>query len=192
MSNVNKETIADIITVARGVFDELRKHGYNVVSVERMADIIDRVEEAHKREREAGAAVAQICGEIGEMVGRESACKHSVTNCNRLGNAAKMREALENIAEYAKAAACHTEDAHLLGYLNQIERWVEAALSAPPRNCDVGTPEEQHRRFKKWCGKHGIDGDMDVACAYPDMCCTLCALRWAQMPYEGENEEIKK
>ena len=44
------ETIADIITEARGVFDELRKHGYNVVSVDRMADIIDRVEETHKRE----------------------------------------------------------------------------------------------------------------------------------------------
>ena len=61
---------------------------------------------------------------------------------------------------------------------------VNAALDEPPRNCDVGTPEEQHRRFNKWCGKHGIDGDMDVACAHPDMCCTLCALRWAQMPYE--------
>ena len=89
------ETIADIITEARGVFDELRKHGYNVVSVDRMADIIDRVEEAHKREREAGAEAAQICGEIGEMVGREEAKNKSVTNCNRLGNAAKMREALE-------------------------------------------------------------------------------------------------
>ena len=55
------------------------------------------------------------------------------------GNAAKMREACENIAEYAKTAACYIEDiddAHLLGYLNQIERWAEAALSAPPRNCD--------------------------------------------------------
>ena len=51
-------------------------------------------------------------------------------------NIKAMREALENIAEYAKAAACHTEDAHLLGYLNQIERWEEAALSEPPRNCD--------------------------------------------------------
>ena len=55
MSNENKETIADIITEASGVFDELRKHGYNVVSVDRMEDIIDRVEEAHKREREAGS-----------------------------------------------------------------------------------------------------------------------------------------
>ena len=66
----------------------------------------------------------------------EKAEKQSVTNCNRLENAAKMREALENIAEYAKAAACHAEDAHLLGYLNQIESWAEDALSAPPRNCD--------------------------------------------------------
>ena len=55
MNTENQETIADIITEARGVFDELRKHGYNVVSVDRMADIIDRVEEAHKRERDAGA-----------------------------------------------------------------------------------------------------------------------------------------
>jgi len=93
------ETIADIITEARGVFDELRKHGYNVVSVDRMADIIDRVEEAHKREREAGAEAAQICGEIGEMVGREAYKNQSVTNCNRLGNAAKMREALEKANE---------------------------------------------------------------------------------------------
>ena len=134
MSNAKQETIADIITEARGVFDEMRKHGYNVVSVNRMADIIDRIVSAEKREREAGAEAAQICGEIGEMVGREAACKQSVTECNRFGNAAKMREALENIDEYAKAAACHTEDAHLLGYLNQIERWSEAALAAPPRN----------------------------------------------------------
>ena len=96
----------------------MRKHGYNVVSVDRMADIIDRVEEAHKREREAGAEAAQICGEIGEMVGREASKNHSVTNCNRLGNAAKMREALENIAEYAKAAECHIRRGVLRPTLN--------------------------------------------------------------------------
>ena len=45
-------------------------------------------------------------------------------------NVKAMREALENIAEYAKAAACHTEDAHLLGYLNQIESWAEDADAA--------------------------------------------------------------
>ena len=53
MNTENQETIEDIITEARGVFDELLKHGYNVVSVDRMADIIDRIDAAWKREREA-------------------------------------------------------------------------------------------------------------------------------------------
>ena len=40
------ETVRDIISEARGVFDELLKHGYAVVSIDRMADIIDRIEAA--------------------------------------------------------------------------------------------------------------------------------------------------
>lgn len=46
----NSETVRDIISEARGVFDELSKHGYNVVSIDRMADIIDRIIAAHDRE----------------------------------------------------------------------------------------------------------------------------------------------
>ena len=64
----NSESVRDIISEARGLFDELLKHGYAVVSVDRMEDIIDRIEAAEKQ---------------------------SVTNCNRLGNREKMREALE-------------------------------------------------------------------------------------------------
>lgn len=78
--------------------------------------------------------------------------KQSVTDCNHLGNAAKMREAFENIAQYAKAAACHTEDEHLLGYLNQIERWAEDALSTQPRNCDrpeCATTKEAQEVWRK-------------------------------------------
>lgn len=38
---------------------------------------------------------ADACGEIGEIIGREAACKQSVTNCNRLGNAlAELAERL--------------------------------------------------------------------------------------------------
>ena len=47
---VERETVKEIITEARGVFDELRKHGYNVVSIDRMADIIDRILAAHDSE----------------------------------------------------------------------------------------------------------------------------------------------
>jgi hypothetical protein len=54
----------------------------------------------------------------------------------------------------------------------------------PRRNCDVGTAEEQQARHCAWCRKHGINGDNKVNCAHPDTSCDLCALRWAQMPYE--------
>ena len=131
MSDVNKDTIADIVAWLRRP-----REGENAYLTLERNEIADCIEAAEKREREAGAEAAQICGEIGEMVGRDASKNQSVTNCNRFGNTAKMREALKNIVDYAKAAACHTEDAHLLGYLNQIERWAEAALSAPPRNCD--------------------------------------------------------
>ena len=131
MSKNRQETIADIVAALRAV-----AYIQTAESPRDVLEFADRIEAAHKREREAGAEAAQICGEIGEMVGREASCKETVTDCHGLGDAAKMRKALENTAEYAKAAACHTEDAHLLGYLNQIERWAEAALSAPPRNCD--------------------------------------------------------
>ena len=104
-----QETIAYIIKEARGVLDELLKHGYKVVSVDRMADIIDRIEADWKREREAGAEAAQICGEIGEMIGREAACKQSVTNCNRLGNVAKIRAALMEDRRFVSVSASRTD-----------------------------------------------------------------------------------
>lgn len=97
------------------------------------------------------------------MVGRKAACHQPVTDCHGL-NAAAMREACANIADYAKTAACHTEDAHLLGYLYQIEGWAEAALSAPLRNCDVGTEREQCDRLESFCVKHFRWGANDNPC----------------------------
>ena len=136
-----QETIAYIIKEARGVLDELLKHGYKVVSVDRMADIIDRIEAAWKREREAGAEAAQICGEIGEMIGREAAFNQSVTNCNRLGNASKMREALLNVKGLFDGRIMFQKA------IREANEAVNAALSAPPRNCDrpecVTTKEAQ-------------------------------------------------
>lgn len=42
------EKISDITAEARGVFDELRKHDYEVVSLNCMESIIDRIEKAAK------------------------------------------------------------------------------------------------------------------------------------------------
>ena len=122
MSNEKQETIADIVAALRAVaYIQTAESPIDVLS------FADRIEVAHKREvadekRISDAVIQSLRDKKLEMDG-EIAEKE-----------AKMREAFDNIAEYAKAAACHTEDAHLLGYLNQIERWAEAALSTPPRN----------------------------------------------------------
>ena len=159
MSNEKQETIADIVADIRAQNQGLPEDSYALSPlVCDLLSLADRIEAAEK---------------------------HSVTECNRFGNASKMREALENIAEYAKAAECHTEDAHLLGYLNQIAMWVEAALSAPPRNCDVGTPEDQHNRFMRFCDSKSMGYCWGRGCR-------KCMAQWWQMPYEGENKEIQK
>ena len=98
----------------------------------------DRIEAAAKREREAGAAAAQICGEVGEMVGREAACKE-VTDCNRLVNAAAMREAVEAVVKVGYPHNFQKEAPHIRGYCCEISTAIKKcfdALSSPPRNCD--------------------------------------------------------
>ena len=82
---------------------------------------------------------AEMLDRLDEDIGRESTCEES----SQVGNAAAMRKACANIAEYAKTAACHIEDTHLLSYINQIESWAEAALSSPPRNCDVLSDKQE-------------------------------------------------
>ena len=100
MSSNSQETIVDIVADIRAQNQGLPEDSYALSpQVCDLLSLADRIDAAWKREREAGAEAAQICGEIGEMVGREEAKNKSVTNCNRLGNAAKMREALEKANE---------------------------------------------------------------------------------------------
>ena len=141
---------------------------------ETIADIVSEMrDESHAGE---GSYLEWVSEKLLNYADRiEAAEKQSVTNCNRFGNAAKMREACDNISEYAKAAACHTEDAHLLGYLNQIEIWAEDALAEPPRNCDVGTAEEQSKRHREWCRQ--------ARCVFG---CIQCIAEWLQLPYVRE------
>ena len=72
--------------------------------------------------REAAARLRNL-GEIGEEVGLEATREKS----SRVGNAAKMREALETISkcDISKEEDCYT-----------LYRVCEAALAVSPRNCD--------------------------------------------------------
>lgn len=65
---------------------------------------------------------------------------------------------------------------------------INAALAAPVKNCEVGTPEEQMKR------QHDTMCNTTKACPDSDWSCRKCFAVWAQMPYmeqKGESNESK-
>ena len=127
-----------------------------------------------------------------EIVGRDAACRKPVTDCHGL-NAAAMREALLE-ASIALSDATHhhmTEDD-----AKECLAVVVAALSAPPRNCDVGTADEQSDRFDKFCYSHSNCHKCPVKSIWNSQHrqkqlreIIRCEIIWSQMPYEGGGAE---
>ena len=54
----------------------------------------------------------------------------------------------------------------------------------PLRNCDVGTPEEQLKRWRIFCDM--VQGCDECPCNKRDGISADCYARWSQMPYEKE------
>ena len=103
-------------------------------------------------------------------------------------NVQKMREALGdvyNILEKIQLYTPHISDISLMrafrGRVCRAKRVIDTALCAPPRNCDVGTPQEQVARWNDYCD------DVTRGDCPPSAGCRSCALYWAQMPYESED-----
>ena len=63
-------------------------------------------------------------------------------------------------------------------------------LQGVPRNCDIGTPEEQQDRFREFCRRHfdarecGLGRSVAKCPAYQGGKNPDCSLWWAQMQYE--------
>jgi len=129
----------------------------------------------------ADLACNAVRTESGAAVSRESA---TAENSSAVGDCAKLREAMKRIVAASIVAKNANAPEWILQRMADIFAVATTALSALPRNCDVGTAEEQQARHCAWCRKHGIDGDNKVDCIHPDVYCDLCALRWSQMPYE--------
>ena len=149
-------------------------------------DIADRVETAARRERDHAIEHAT---RHAEAVARDNCrdCVHNPRGKNyEGGNAAAMREALVSV----RALIADEPDGTPM--IDAMKATIEAALAAPVRNFDIGTPEEQTRRMvSEFCcqyecyelpsGKHcplyheGID----------------CRFTWAQMPYKAEEGGAK-
>lgn len=90
-----------------------------------------------------------------------SRIEQSVTDCNRIGNFAKILEALEQIHELLSIGG-KPDTAMCIRY-EAAYQIAEEALSAKPRNCDKYTLAEALRKYgfptksKQWGEKEWID-----------------------------------
>lgn len=90
----------------------------------------------------------------------------------KVGNGAKMHEALVKV----NGALDNIMDYDVDGVLHRCVSIIKQALASPPRNCDVGTAEEQVKRHVGWC-------DRLNNCSRTHSC-RECFAKWAQMSYE--------
>lgn len=98
-----------------------------------------------------------------------------------------MREALEEFVEYSELV-CRMR-MFRRDRLVEITTKAKAALAAPARNCDVGTAEEQFKRYLAFCHcesrgcRHCPANKTMVGGTWN------CDLVWAQMPYKEGGKE---
>lgn len=86
-------------------------------------------------------------------------------------------------------------DRALEGYKRDYPKDVESLItekSAPQRNCDMGTAEEQYKRFMGMCNSK--DAKQCAECSmrsWHTLACSRdkCFARWSQMPYEKGAEK---
>ena len=107
-----------------------------------------------------------------------------------VGNAAAMREVCVNIAGYAQTAKCHTEDGHILGYLDQIEKWAKSAISEPARNCDLYSDAREalkaHEEAFNESNFH--HGECKLGCPDCDDYAIRCEIKWLLAPAAERKE----
>ena len=155
-----------------------------VIQTEVAAREADR--EAHKGEKDAlQAQIDELRLGIEQYRQYNARCVKEFNS--KLGNTAKLREALKLYDRIFqdRTLVCDCD------IVNGARALARAALAAPARNCDVGTAEEQGKRFTEFCYKNRNAESCCGDCpAFNKGGFAGCELEWAQMPYE-ESEAAK-
>lgn len=169
-----QETISDIVAEMRRLNPEkfLSTPWYCEPLPNKMRSYADRIEAAVKSiEADRDNWRRQALDE--DARANAATIKESLT----VGNAAAMRDALLE-ASIALSDATHhhlTEDD-----AKECLSVIESAIAAPPRNCDVGTVDEQSERFVKFC-RHQKCNECKLR---TNESFYECLLSWSKMPYE--------
>lgn len=97
----------------------------------------------------------------------------------------KLRETMIEVLEYIETFHKYITPGKgkkltaLFAVADTIRDKARAALAEPVKNCEVGTPGEQKRRFTLYCLRLGNRCTVCPLFKEGD-----CKLAWAQMPYE--------
>lgn len=171
-----QESSADIIAEIRDLSEGVKQGQLLPTAYGKPLDIYfaalaDRLEAALKHEKAAIEADALAVGGIVE------ASRH------KPGNAAAMREALRACFGFIMRLD-RAFNPFMQKLLEDAITKAKAALAKPPRNCDVGTAEEQAKRFAKYCQNISFKSSCNGCPLNDNNDDPSCFNLWAQMPYE--------
>jgi hypothetical protein len=134
------ETIDNILREMRDFADRQEKNGYydlREMSTDSLRACADLIEAAVKNQFRDTTKTMPHLREVTKMeevaVAENATTTPTRDKSSRVGNAAKMREALEEISNLADAIYTHNECANENSLA--IFSICDAALSDPPRNC---------------------------------------------------------
>lgn len=183
MSDLDQETLADIVADIRERAENAMRNGERLVHNEAVANMLtfvaDRIEAAAKRDEERAVEHAT---RHAEAVARDNCrdCVHNPSGKNyEGGNAAAMREACQKMLDLlmlrgdGKVRCVLTWDE-----FNESQKMLRIALS-------VGTPEEQEQRFGGYCYAE-VCKRKKCKTRAKALFIDACALAWAQTPYKAE------
>ena len=118
-------------------------------------------------------------------------------------SASSPENIIKNLKEYGLkmcdecGGAMCSDNCPVSKYIDDMDKWLKGERTifaidrTKHRNCDIGTPAEQARRFQKFCHlvrTHSCDCSND--CQFidePDI--IHCQFAWAHMPYESAEEQ---
>jgi hypothetical protein len=148
------ETIADIIAEMR-IFKCRNLETGELELCNAIANhLADRLDAAHKREVDALNGQIADLRQQRDLWSKRSAelvekCNEHYAKLKQVGNAAKLREALVQVQKKIKYLIGNlTVPNSLVASRMEINGIINAALAAPPRNCDVHTADELKAIFK--------------------------------------------
>ena len=196
MNNETHETIADIVTEMRKRAEEVYvgQDGYpeswkDQMDYGEIYELSDRIEAAHKRERESTREKSSAVGNAAAM--REALEKFNAVDLSWLEFPLDGDSSTIYNSNKKEITIPYWRVAELLNEVKAAQDMAKAALSAQPRNCDVGTADEQSDRFDKFCYSHSKCHKCPVKSIWNSQHrqkqlreIIRCEIIWSQMPYD--------